>query len=216
MADTSIPTHLAALEALERTVKILAQRYDAELVDLFSLDPTTRKTTGGLYLPPVARWYRQPEPSRTSAPDQQHRVAGYVGQIGPITRAGWSNITGAGFVARSLIPFGIGIYFLDAPSAAQTCPTQGVTLGPDEVLLQRAYCYLGALRHTLVKYGCFDRAMLDVTPNADMGLGGSIESREVNGDDRSLMGIVLLEILIAQDEVFPAHTALPAPPTPTP
>lgn len=204
-----IPTHVAGFEALERLIKVLGERFDAELVDLFDLDPVTRKTTGGLYLPPVSRWYRQPEPSRTNAPDQQHSVAGYVGQIGPISRASWASEIGAGFIARSLIPFGVGIYFLDAPSAAQTCPVQGVELGPDEVLMQRALCYLGALRHTLVKYGCFDRAMLDVTPNADMGLGGSIESREVNGDDRSLMGIVLLEILIAQDEQFPPHTALP-------
>ena len=206
---TAIPTHLASFETLERLVKVLAERYDAELRSLYTVDATTRKTAAGLFLPPVARWYRQPEPSRTAAPDKQHSVAGYLGQIGPITRGSWANEAQAGYVSRSQVPFGVGIYFLDAPSAAQTCPVQGVVLGPDEVLLQRAYCYLGALRHTLVKYGCHNRATLDVTPNADMGFGGSIESREVNNDDRSLMGIVLLEILIDQDELFPLHTTLP-------
>lgn len=201
-----IATHEATLAAQERLVKILYEQYNKELATLFATDGNYL-TPAGLYLPPVTRWYRQPEPSRNAMPNTQEAVCGYLGMIGPTGRAGWTGLVGSSFVSKAQIPFGAGIYFL-ASAHGTADAVQGGGLGAEEIMLQRAYCYLGALRHTLVKYGCRHPAVQDVTPNADMGLGGSIASREDNGEDMSMMGIVMLEILVSQEEKFPAQTTL--------
>ena len=204
-----IQAAVASQAALERLIKILAEQYDNELVALFDVNPSTRKTSSGVYLPPVTRWYRQPEPSRTTVQDVQHKVQGYVGQIGPVQYGTWRNDAGTSYVVPADTPFGVGIYFLDAPDGDVSDAVQAVALGPEEVLLLRAHHYLGALKHTLVKYGCHDDAIADVTPLADMGLGGAIGSREAGSDNRALEGIVMLEIAVRQDMAFPSQTTLP-------
>lgn len=202
-----IATHEATYAAQERLVQILHEQYNTELATLFATDGDYL-TPAGLYLPPVTRWYRQPEPSRETMPNAQEPVCGYIGMIGPTGRANWTGLVGSSFVSKAQIPFGAGVYFLMSAHGV-TDAVQGGALGPEEVMLQRAYCYLGALRHTLVKYGCRHPAVQDVTPNADMGLGGSISSREGSGEDMSMMGIVMLELLVSQEETFPAQTTLP-------
>jgi hypothetical protein len=204
-----IQAAVASLAALERLIKILAEQYDNELIALYGVNPSTRKTGAGIYLPPVTRWYRQPEPSRITVQDVQHKVQGYCGQIGPVQYGAWRNDVGNSYVVPADTPYGVGIYFLDAPAGDVADAVQAVQLGPEEVLLLRAHHYLGALKHTLVKYGCHDDAITDVTPLADMGLGGAIGSREAGSDNRALQGIVMLEIGIRQDMAFPSHTALP-------
>lgn len=204
-----IQAAVASQAALERLIKILAEQYDAELVALFGVNVTTRIDAGGHYLPAVTRWYRQPEPSRITVQDVQHKVQGYCGQIGPVQYGTWRNDVGSSYVVPADTPFGVGIYFLDAPGGDVLDAVQGIALGPEEMLLARAHRYLGALKHTLVKYGCHDDAAVDVTPLADMGLGGAIGSREAGSDNRELQGIVMLEIAVRQDMAFPSQTTLP-------
>ena len=204
-----IQAALAAPAALERLIKILAEQYDSELTTLYGINTTTRLDVAGLYMPKVAHWYRQPEPSRLTVWDELHTVQGFVGQIGPVQYGVWKSCVGASYVVPADTPFGIGVHFLDAPCGDLVDAVQGGYLGVEEVLLARAHRYLGALKHTLVKYGCHDDAITDVTPLADMGLGGAIGSRIAGTEDRALMGLVMLEINVRQDLAFPSQTALP-------
>lgn len=208
-----IAAHLAVIEAQERLLKILVEQYDADLVALWQVDPVTRMSQDGYHLPPVACWYRQPAPSRITMPDPQHNVAGFVGQIDAVQYGTFKNGVGASFVVDAQTPFGIGIYFIDSPQPDIADPIQPARrLGVEEVLLGRALRYLGALKHTLVQYGCHSLAIADVTPTADMGLGGEIASREANNDDRSLLGIVMLELNVGQFVAYPSQKTLPATP----
>lgn len=213
MTDSAIiPAHRAVVDAQDRLIRILAEQYDVELVALWSVNPTTRISSDGYFLPPIGRVYRQPAPSRTTFDDPEHNVCAFVGQVGPVDYGTWRTDAGASYVVDAQTPFGVGIYFTDAPQPDLADTLQaGFKLSPEEILLGRAYRYLGALKAALVKYGCHSAAVADVTPRADMGLGGGIESRDAGSDDLSLIGIVMLEIDVGQLVSFPSQTTLPTP-----
>jgi hypothetical protein len=196
-------------EALERVLKILHEQYDNELVNVWDVNPTTRIDAQGVYLPPVGHWYRQAAPSNTQMLKPQHHVAGFVGPAAPSRYSDIKSIIGSGYAGEALLPFALSIYFTDAPQGEVADPQQpGEQLGAEAILLKRALRYMGALTGVLTRYGCQNAAVADVTPLSDFALGGEIDSME-QGTGRTLRGVVVAELLIQQEVLFPPHTPLP-------
>ena len=193
--------------ALERTIEILSKQYDDTLIARFGVD-SSRLDADGIYLPPVTRWYRQAAPSRAQLLKPAHHVAGF---IGPSSESRYSDVVAildGGYGAVVQLPFAISIYFSDALGRDVVDPSQpGQVLDVEEIMLKRALRYLGALIETLTRYGCHSEGIADVTPLSDFALGGEIDT--VDQDGRTLRGVVMSEVLLAQEIIFPPQTPLP-------
>lgn len=195
--------------ALDRLVKILHEQYDHELLTLWGVDPSTRIDAEGVYLPPVGYWYRQAAPSNAQLLQPTHHVAGFIGPSGESRYSDYKVILGAGQAAMAQLPFALSIYISDAPQADVPDPAQpGRVLPVEAILLKRSLRYLGALTGVLTRYGCHHEAVADVTPLSDFALGGELNSQE-QGLGRTLRGVIVAEMLISQEVIFPPQTPLP-------
>lgn len=195
--------------ALERAVKILHEQYDAELVATWGVDPVTRIDADGLYLPPVGYWYRQAAPSNAQLLHPTYHVAGFIGPASESRYGDYKSILDAGQGAQTQLPFALSIYFSDAPQADVPDAVQpGHVLPIEAILLKRALRYLGALTGVLTRYGCHHEAIADVTPLSDFALGGELSSQE-QGQGRTLRGVIVAEMLISQEVIFPKQAPLP-------
>lgn len=206
----------SGLVALEFVVRLLAEQFNADMTAELGLAPNGDGhpyTPGGLFMPPVARWYRQSAPTRAQLEAPPHNVTGFVGPVGATSYpSAFKSEGGWGAVADARLPFGVTILFRQAAQADVSDPHQsGEKLTPEEIMISRALLYQGALKHTLTKWGCFDISCRDIDPTEDIAVAGDIGSQSQE-DGTTGRGVIYVEFNIYQQQGFPLQAKLPAAP----
>lgn len=198
--------------ALEFVMRLLCERFNADMVDALDITPNGDGhpfTPGGLFMPPVARWYRQSAPTRQQLEAPPHNVTGFVGPVGATSYpSAFKSEVGWGAVADARLPFGATILFRQAAQADVSDSLQtGQLLTPEEIMISRALLYQGALKHTLTRWGCFDVSCRDVDPTEDIAIAGDIGSQSQE-DGTTGRGVIYVEFDIYQQQGFPLQEKL--------
>lgn len=214
----AVPVHLGWLKSMARLREIVQQKFNEELRTLFTVDnsdklPLARgievlEDGDALFLPGVDQVLVQPSPS----PDEIKGAQRIVIYIGP-SRASETNVersvSGAGYEREAFLPFAATVVFNQAPFAAPVHWLDGTELSREEVMTVRAACYIGALEHTIAKYGCQHEAIDDTTPLSDLLLSGGIQIVGHEGEENELLAAsVWHEFGVFQDQLWPTHTKL--------
>lgn len=209
-----IPIANSSQAALDFVMRVLTEKFNADLVDTLEVAPNGAGQPfdpDGIYMPGVARWYRQSAPTRQQLQEPPHNVTGFVGPVGAtFYTSPFKALTGWGAIADALLPFGVTLLVKQAPQPAVSDPLQtGQRLTDAELLIMRCLRYQGVLKHTLTKWGCRDVACRDIDPTEDIAVGGDIGSYAPD-EEQTLRGLIYVEFNIYQEQGFPLQEGLPA------
>jgi hypothetical protein len=213
-----IPVVQGGNAALAFVMRILTQQFNADLVSELGLitvvidGQSLLFTPDGVFMPPVARWFRQAAPTRKQIESPPHSVTGFVGPVGATQYPNpFRSLTGWGSIGDTQLPFGVTLMIKAAPQAAVADPVQPTHyLTPRELILMRCLHYQGVLKHTLTKWGCRDVACRDINPTEDIAVGGDLDDY-TEDEANTARGVIYVEFTIYQEQGFPTQSALPAP-----
>lgn len=208
----------AWLKAKARLRQILDEKFNEELVSGFTVAdvggvPLASGVPGlfagdTLFLPGSDQVLLQPSPSPEELKGVQ-QVAIYIGPSRASETGADRSVTGAGYERGALLPFAASVVFNEAPFAQAPRWEDGTQMSREEVMTYRGGCYIGALQHTIAKYGCHHEAILDTIPISDLILSGGLTIVGHEGEDNELLAAsVWHEFLVDQDQLWPTHTNL--------
>lgn len=219
----STPVHNAWQAASWRLKQILRSQLNVQLAALYGVADVSNPDTGatmrlalslpglqpgdGIMLPSVDRVLEQAAPQA----EQYQDATGVAVYIGPVRESSYAQdyrMTASGNTYHTTLPFAAALVFQEAPQPVVR-DADGVVLAREEIMLRRGYCYLGALAHTIARYGCQHAAISDTTPLTDYALQSVQLRRASDEDDAPLFGVCWHEVALHQDTVFPNHAPLP-------
>lgn len=161
---TAIESYQGRISAFARLKKILELKYNDELVDLYNV--TNDLTPEGIALPGLDFVWKQTDPRPDQRTDVGDVVA-FLGPAGPSQRRTEYSAVGPYWCAQVAVPFAVTIAFDVLPQELVDDADTSRSLREVEILTERADRYLGALIHTITKWGGRHEAIWDIEHRTD-------------------------------------------------
>ena len=207
MAVDGVNVEVAHIEATKRLVKILKEQYAPTLTSLFTRDTNLVSDSGaGVFLPDLDYIWRQAGPTEQQLTDMG-LVAAFVGPSGDSSVREFYTRGENAWDAQVATPYAVSIIFgvvnqevVDESWVQGEAITSARELRQEEMMYERAYRYLGALKHVITKYGCRHSSIHTTEPLRDYP---TIETFRIGEDQEVPFGVAYYEFNLIQYQRWP-------------